>query len=495
MKGIKRAYALSLTLFFSFMGFSLYSLAQRTGLNQPDPVYYSVNRNELLKCTKAEMATFPIPWVVACAREGTIVYKDASLTGKGFQAAYLQRFEVLDKNGDKLKLKELGKPNPGTGWTSMKNLIYLPRALKDERTSVYQKVIFTHIEDRLEPGEIGDVTFYKSPGSYQPGNILERRALGTLRIAYVYAWENNEYEDSQSVLIGDYPSIESVSKDENAFEKTIYGWCNITKLFPWNSRMALIPNKEKNARSYIFTDGPKLTNFFTGAGMLSEPEKDDLLTFDSRRMWQDSNWPFFLEGKLNNSQQDYIRLVCQVDARYANVSGIPLDVLKKEMETLKYKGRDIDVMFLLDATKSMQPYIEAVAMIVNDVMELLKNNSSVNRDNLRFGAAVYRDYVDGEKKFEIEPLTNDLILIKRRLNDWAQRADSSPLDTGAAAWPEALFNGINQTMDRSSFGKHNSKILIVIGDAGNHSRGNDSHTPESIGSRLASERLSCIMVK
>jgi hypothetical protein len=495
MKGVNRAYAFSLVPLFCFIVLSLYSLAQTTVLQQPDPVYYSVNRDELLKCAKTQMKIFPIPWVAACAREGTIIYEDDSLTGKGFKAAYLQRFAVLDKIGDKLKLKELGKPKPDTGWTSMKNLIYLPRALKDERTAVYQKVVFTHIEEHLHPGEIGDITFYKSPGSYQPGNILETRALGTLRIAYVYAWENNDYEDSPSVLIGDYPSIESVSKDENAFKKTIYGWCKITKLFPWNSRMALIPNKEKNARAYIFTNGPELETFFRTAGSLSEPEKDTLLTFDSHKMWQDSKWPFFLEGKLNSLNQDYIRLVCQVDARYANVSGIPLETLKKEMEDLKGSGQDLDVMFLLDATKSMRPYIEAVAMIVNEVMERLKENNSINQEHLRFGAAVYRDYVDGENKFDIEPLTSNLSSIKKRLNDWAQRAKSSPLDTGEAAWPEALFNGINQVIDRSGYGTHNSRILIVIGDAGNHSRGYDNHTGKSIAQRLASKRCNCIMVK
>ena len=495
MKGIKHAHALSMTLLFCFISFPVFSPAQDIGLKQPDPVYYSMKRDELLNCVKTQIQTFPIPWIAACAREGTIIYKDASLKGKGFKAAYLQRFEVLDKNGEKLKLKELDKPKPGTGWTSMKNLIYLPRAIKDERTSVYQKIVFTHIEEHLDPREIGDITFYKGPGSNKPGNIFETRAIGTLRIAYVYAWENNDYEDSQSVLIGNYPSIESVSRDENAFKKTLYGWCNTTKLFPWNSRMALIPKKDKNIRAYIFTNGPGLENFFNDAGPLSVPEPAALLTFDSYKMWEDSKWPFFLNEKLNSSSLDYVRLVCQVDARYANISGIPIETLKKELEVMKGNGQDIDVMFLLDATKSMQPYIEAVAMIADEVMERLKDNSSINPDHLRFGAAVYRDYVDGEKKFEIEPLTNDLSAIKNRLNAWARCADSSPEDTGEAAWPEALFNGINQVIDRSGYGMHKSRILIVIGDAGNHSRGQDSHTGESIAQRLAKERLNCIIVK
>jgi hypothetical protein len=302
------------------------------GLKLPDPVYYGLHRDELRKYSKTQMSTLPMPWVAACAREGTIIYRDASLTGDGFQAAYLQGFEVLDKTGDKLKLKELGKPNPGTGWASMMNLIYLPRALRDERTSVYQKVVFTNIEEQLEPGETGDITFYKSPGSNNRENIHEKRWLGTLRIAYVYAWENNDYEDSQWVLIGDSPTIKSVSKDENAFIKIVYGWCKTTRLFSWNSRMALVPNQEKNARAYIFRSDQGLINFYGKAGANSVPDTADLLTPDSYKMWKDSNWPFFLDRKFYNRQQDYISLVCQVDATQANVPGFSREKDEKGKE-------------------------------------------------------------------------------------------------------------------------------------------------------------------
>jgi hypothetical protein len=288
------------------------------GLKLPDPVYYGLHRDELRKCSKTQISTLSMPWIAACAREGAIIYQDASLTIGGFQAAYLQRFEVLDKTGDKLKLKELDKPYPGTGWASMMNLIYLPRALRDERTSVYQKVVFTNTEEQLEPG---DITFYKSPGSNDRENIHEKRWLGTLRIAYVYAWENNDYEDSQWVLIGNSPTIKSVSKDENVFIKVVYGWCKTTRLFSWNSRMALAPNQEKNARAYIFRSEEGLINFYGKAGANSVPDTADLLTPDSYKMWKDGNWPFFPGGKFYNPKQDYIRLACQVDARQGDEKG------------------------------------------------------------------------------------------------------------------------------------------------------------------------------
>lgn len=285
-----------------------------SGLRLPDPVYYGLHRDELHNRSKTQISTLSMPWVVACAREGAVIYQDASLTTGGFQAAYLQEFEVLDKTGDTLKLRELGKPNPGVGWTSIRNLIYLPRALRDERTSVYQKVVFTNIEEQPEAGEPGDIAFYKSPGPDGRENILETRRFATLRIAYVYAWENNGYDDSVWVLAGSGPVVKHGAKNESVFTKVVYGWCKTTRLFSWNSRMALVPNREQNAPAYIFRSEKGLMDFYAEAGANSVPDADDLLTPDSYKMWKNADWPFIPERKFYNPTQDYFRLACQVNA-------------------------------------------------------------------------------------------------------------------------------------------------------------------------------------
>ena len=412
------------------------------GLKLPDPVYYGLHRDELRKCSKTQISTLPMPWVAACAREGTIIYQDASLTGDGFQAAYLQRFEVLDKTGDKLKLKELGKPNPGTGWAAMMNLIYLPRALRDERTSVYQKVVFTNIEEHLEPGETGDITFYKSPGSNNRENIHEKQWLGTLRIAYVYAWENNDYEDSPWVLIGDSPTIKSVSKDENAFIKIVYGWCKTTRLFSWNSRMALVPNQEKNARAYIFRSDRGLINFYGKAGANSVPDTADLLTPDSYKMWKDSNWPFFLERKFYNRQQDYIKLACQVDARQANVPGFSRgrDEVGKERVYIRKFGYAVEKDPRFSAFNQFKEVylvrrseIDKIKQDLETILELLKPRK-INTLCKELVEWIYVEEYDPRRTFNEYAQMNDGITYKElsilfdKTQDQIDKLDSSQFD-------------------------------------------------------------------
>jgi len=175
-------------------------------------------------------------------------------------------------------------------------------------------VLFTNSADKPGPGESGDITFYKSPGPDNRENIQDKQAPGTLRIAYVYAWEHNDYEDSQWVLVGGSPTIKSAAQEESAFIKTVYGWCQTSRVFSWNSGTALVPNRENNARAYIFKSDRGLMNFYGKAGANSVPGTADLLIPDSYKMWKDSRWPFLLERRFYNRQQDYIKLICQVDA-------------------------------------------------------------------------------------------------------------------------------------------------------------------------------------
>ncbi len=460
-------------------------------IDQPDAVYYSINRKILFEISERDMKTFPIRWIVASAKEGAPVFFDSSMSQTIFSTTFIQRFEVLAKEKANLQVKELDKSSPRNGWMKMKDLIYLPQAFKDEKNGVYQKVVFTHMEEHIKIGEIGDIILYKSPSETI---FLERRSMGTLRIAYVYAWENTTYDDSEFVLIGNYPSIEGVLTDPTAFKKAIYGWCKRDKVFPWNSRIALIPNKNAKFPSYIFHSGPMLANFYSYAQTNSVPDSKSLLTYDSWRLWIKFKWPFFLQGKLRSGNQEYLRLICQTGVEQSDVRDpVPIEFIQREIEYLKLNSKKVDIVFLIDATQSMRPYIEGVAVIVKNVMDELKKNSSI--DQLKFGAAVYRDYVDREKKFEIQPLNENIDSLRKDLNKWAQNANSHPDDNGEAAYPEALFNGIEESVKRSGFGEYNTKCLIVIGDAGNHSRGNDNYSRETVGNILATHRINCMMVK
>jgi hypothetical protein len=279
---------------------------------QPDPGYYSINREELLTVSETAMKKIPVPWIVACAKDGSRICWDSSLSRIQFDASFLQRFEVLTKERSTLRVRELNKSSPRSGWVNMKELVYLPRSLKDERTGSYQRVFFTHRVEDLEPSEIGRIKFYQEPR--ESASYIEK-IMDASNFLYVYAWEKSKYEDSKFVLIGNYPSIDGVVTNKSAFRKIIYGWCKASNLFPWNSRIALIPNERIEYPAYIFSNGPELVHFYNKIDLNPVPSSKSLLTVNPKKMWSESKWPFLLHGILENGNHRYLRLVCLVESQ------------------------------------------------------------------------------------------------------------------------------------------------------------------------------------
>lgn len=338
-----------------------YSFAE---VYQPDSVYYSLNREELFGRSEENMKTFPVRWIVASAKEGEFIYDDSSLSQVKFQAPFLQRFEVLAKEKANLKVRELDKSNLRTGWVNMKNLIYLPRSLKDGRTGVYQKVVFTHkIEDK-KPETFGGVRFYKTP--HESANYKDI-PMGTTYFSYVYAWQGNKYEDSQFVLIGNYPSIEGVVTNKNAFREVIYGWCKTSRVFPWSSRMALIPNPDTRYPTYIFKTGPSLRGYYQHAGITDAPPSD-LLLKDSPQKWIPGSWPFIVDRKV----EDYLSLFCQAEVEDSEKTSfgrfLSLRVgYAKEVDPRSPKIQQFKNLYLFRRDEAVR-----IIVVLNSTLNLLK---------------------------------------------------------------------------------------------------------------------------
>ncbi|KPA08774.1 hypothetical protein MHK_011024, partial [Candidatus Magnetomorum sp. HK-1] len=132
---------------------------------------------------------------------------------------------------------------------------------------------------------------------------------------------------------------------------------------------------------------------------------------------------------------------------------------------------EMDIVFLIDATMSMEPYFEHTSNIAENFMRTFKDK------DVRFGIAVYRDYNHKEKCFEkLVDLTKDIKIIKKSLKKKVTtKPEYSDIKNDPALYPEAVFQGIQKcilTMDWDS--RSDARRLIIhIGDAGNHSRNKD----------------------
>lgn len=130
------------------------------------------------------------------------------------------------------------------------------------------------------------------------------------------------------------------------------------------------------------------------------------------------------------------------------------------------RGIGLDVVFVMDATGTMQWVIDDVKLRIRDIADVIRTLVPLTR----FGVVAYRDR-DKESRFltRIQPLTLNISRVRRFL-------DNVPA-FGGYDWPEAVDEGLRVAVQNSGWREGAKKVIILVGDAPPH----DEH----LGSALA----------
>jgi hypothetical protein len=162
-------------------------------------------------------------------------------------------------------------------------------------------------------------------------------------------------------------------------------------------------------------------------------------------------------------------------------------------ETTGYTGRTryrgtptpyLDILFVIDTTLSMRPYIEKTKVIVD---EIARRAIGMREGGVRLGLRCYRDYGDPEYVTEsFSELTNNFREVKRILTEEVR---AGPNTMGI---PEAVFDGLYAGITETNWSDESGlRVIILVGDASSHPVG-DINNPkgytESKLTALASEQ-------
>ena len=192
--------------------------------------------------------------------------------------------------------------------------------------------------------------------------------------------------------------------------------------------------------------------------------------FDSLKVIKES----YLSEKLADAYEMRMPIINNIDSEIkhvASISTLSTDLynsvetnkaeVKRKIIDIQQKMENVDVMFVIDGTKSMTNYYSSISRSVMNVIELEKRRNAGNK--LRFGLTIYRDYPDGVKAVEVLPLTSDYAKVISKLETTV--CGSKDLDL-----PEAVYNGIIEGVKGAGFNPHHNNVVVVIGDAGNHEK-------------------------
>lgn len=126
----------------------------------------------------------------------------------------------------------------------------------------------------------------------------------------------------------------------------------------------------------------------------------------------------------------------------------------------------LQVVFVLDTTRSMQPWINAMKQVIAACLQRFADHDAL-RGRVEFGLVCYRDQLElPEDREEMEyvakvvcDLTSDLGTFQGRL------AQVQEATIGSEDFPEDVLAGLNMAIKEASWKKVAHKIIVLVGDA------------------------------
>ncbi len=456
----RNIYKFSLFIYFLFYGFMISSFAQKA-IDIPmqffEPEFAWDNETKLNgEIISKTGVNANYPWTV-------FNYKGQKFLVEAYDARSGQITVASDPNY-----------SITAGWSTskgvsvkmdIKDVIPNTRCILVERSKIPIKVMLLNTAAIIRKSGTTNENykFYSDPGLKNP-NGNEARIFDFF---YVYKIVGD------AVLVGRQERF-SAGQD---FSEVFLGWISRKRLVVWDTRVALQPsnNDEARVRANI-----KPTVFIDSNSVLQYTQKAGVNT--NKVLWENNN-----EGiKLGTWRRFPIIKSFNNDIYKIGLAGA-ITVIGREgvSKTAEWKAsvdtaaqrlmnskRNVNIVFVIDATRSMAPYFPAVAGAIDNAM---KDISAGTKNTLRFAAIAFKDqYAVTSNKSQLVQIFK--LGAAQNLSSWLKRVNTLVPDDAGDDAPEALFYGLNSVrqvgLTPGSAGETN--LLILIGDVGNHNRNDAS---------------------
>jgi len=445
----------------------------------------------------------PVNYKSPYRKEGVpwIVYSDRvdNTTENGKVLNFMDSFYVVDETATKvyivkavvdgLKIKSI---NEDVGWIKKTNLLLWSEGLIDIATKINLKGFLLNKKESIpciltKECESDRVKIFNSPDTDVAKEITKNRIYDFF---FIFKTED----------VGEIEEMYLLSKNVNISPDTredVIGWVKSDRITNWNTRIALEPNFDEKA----FTERKQNTGSI-GVKLFDQPEyaieyangnndvkplwSNDPVSLPTDKMAAED--PYRFKGgvirfpNLNkNEESNYYKTAVVGSIKAVHYSEIVGEINEEDYAELSVdinkaiEGKNItNILFVVDATKGMQPYIKSISNTIYDLKDMIEAKSK----QVKFGAAIYEDA--NAQKFEYVEMTDD----EDKVIDFLRAIESKVTEASSF---NSLFFGLNQALIKSNLRKNHTNIVIVVGDTGDdyYIKGETGNTaPETIEKQL-----------
>ena len=498
-------------------GFQLDPEAQRP-IKKPSYSYYK-NPEQLWKSERMFFQKFKCKniWQVWANRSDVKFYDKPHDSNSGtkpnkYKARFLQPFWVVEKEDRFLLLIEPNRIEE-VGWVDIETMGILTYAHRDLKSTITHKGVLINNPEAIAKNGLQNVNIVFPLYAPKSGaqEIVENR-IKILDFLNIYQYHYNDklvpltkvnsrvvayvlivkklslpWERSLENSVRD---LNSEKRKLNPIKSVILGWVPRARLMLWETREAIEPNPERKQPIYYFRHSKDLEKFYD----LKKTKPDQAIGFpNEEKLVIVSDMPEKITRV--HLPPDAPRFPVTDDSSESTLIGIPGASLGNEnikiisaLENKRNLATNLDIVFVVDTSESMKDYSGDLGNIIKNVFRKAQDSFPVKR--VRIGGLIYRDYEDGEDVFDIKDFTNEPYELKAWF-DIIKYFNNEPKDKFLEGYyPEAMFQGLWHAINDLDWEAGHTKILIHIGDHGNHNKGRDEYNEQQISKLLFEENIS-----
>jgi hypothetical protein len=431
-----------------------------------------------------------ISWVVKVIEQGTLLYKDESSQEYDRKLGFNESFYIIKKNDDRMQVRAIGKKSP-SGWVQRSALLCSPTPMKGELGLEEKFYIKTETEVRK-----------KIPTTVKAYPSLERsdcegscRELSRFSGYFIF-----DKRDDRYLLSENYRHINDTD--------VLTGWVDKDNGFVWDTAYGLrpgenlvLPNGSTNSDGKDVSGQERAICAYRTisdaiSGTLCIPllggsrwYKSDLRIPILARVDEDGKALRYSE-KPEDSGKQFYKVVMPLAGYYIEKKEAGQLITTKKIgsngivdpdqfsepegiENIRLK-KNVDILFLIDGTLTMNPYIDAIRGTDNKkgvIQEIIRTFHKKPEIQYRFGFRIYRDKYAGKNELgEGLMMSTNCEFNENNKSEFDEEIEKVKVTSSDIAknddYPENLFGGIEQAIEDLIPCQDNMKILFVIGDHG-----------------------------
>jgi len=137
----------------------------------------------------------------------------------------------------------------------------------------------------------------------------------------------------------------------------------------------------------------------------------------------------------------------------------------------------IDVVFVMDMTTSMQPYMDATRAAVERLARRIAADQGGDLgDRIRFGLVGYRDDIRDKPALEFTARNFTPMLVGAEELSNILRSEARAAIVSSRGYAEDMYAGVSMALNETAWNRDSLKFLIIVGDASAHPAGHEQNS-------------------